>query len=140
MLSCRWFIYIILNECCQCHLGIIDCPHPLVDLEPIGEFGQGSRKRHRDPTTWQRNIRKQKYNSGRAVNVSSCNVDQPRAPRDRPCGDHVAKPVLCCREITESMREQICKRYWGQASRQGRWGYEAHSVDSVSNSSKPFQC
>ena len=57
---------------------------------------------------------------------------QPQAVRPR-CDGHT-HPAFKCEEIKDEQRQQALDAYWSQGHREGRWAFEAQSVQSVSRS------
>ena len=102
----------------------------LIDLAQLGEFGTGARKTRAQPKNTKRVKRRVLVNTGRGKFVSSSVNPQPRTVRPR-CDGHT-NPVFKCEEITDDQREQALSAYWGQGHKEGRWAFEAQSVQSVS--------
>ena len=102
----------------------------MLDLAQFGEFGIGARKNRAQPQNTKRAKQRRLVNTGQGKFVSSTANPQPRTVRPR-CDGHT-NPIFKCEEITDQQREQALSAYWGQGHKEGRWAFEAQSVQSVS--------
>lgn len=84
-----------------------------------------SRKRHRNPEKWKRNIKKLKVNTGKAY-ISEGNREIPAKRIKEPC-----KCKLKCFEICNKVREDIFSRFWALADNQTQRQFVIAHMESV---------